>query len=280
VSGAGISEETIVVDGVGVFLRRTEGEGTPVVFAHGNPSDSSDWSTFLARLDRPGIAFDMPGWGRSSRPAPRDFDYSMSGLAGFFGRCLEALSVDRYSLVVHDWGVVGLIDALGHPERLESLVSFNVVPILPGHRWHWIARWFWRRPGLGELFNLAATRPAVRLLSRQASATPGPMPDEFIDRAWETWSRGTWPQMLRLYRSADPEALAAAGYGLDRLTCPALIAWPTSDPYIPARFGEALAARLPAARLVEVERAGHWPWIDQPQLVEAVAAFLDGRDSG
>ena len=268
--------QTLSVDGVGVFVRRIAGDGAPVIFAHGNPTSSSDWLAFLERMDGPAIAFDLPGWGRSEKPSTADFDYSMRGLARFFGRCLDALEVERYSLVVHDWGLVGLLDALAHPECLERLVSFNIVPPLPGYRWHWVARYAWRRRGVGELFNLGATRPATRLILRQATPKRGSMPEAFIDQLLEDRAGGTWPQMLALYRSADPEALAAAGYGLGRIECPALVLWPLRDPYIPAEFGRRLAARLPHAELAEIEGAGHWPWIDRPDLVGRVLAFLSG----
>jgi pimeloyl-ACP methyl ester carboxylesterase len=271
-----IEEQTVAVDGVGAFVRRVPGEGPPVVFAHGNPTSSSDWLPFLERIERPAIAFDLPGWGRSEKPSTADFDYSMHGLARFFGRCLEVLGVDSYSLVLHDWGLIGLLDAIEHPERLERLVSFNIVPPLPGYRWHWVARYAWRRRGVGELFNLGASRPAARLILRQATPKRGPMPDWFIDQVMADRVGGTWPQMLTLYRSADPEALAAAGYGLGRIECPALVLWPTQDPYIGAEFGRRLTARLPHAELAEIDGAGHWPWIDRPELLARALAFLSG----
>ena len=49
-------------------------------------------------------------------------------------------------LVVHDWGVVGLLWAMRHPERVERLVVMNAVPFLPGYRWHRTAR-IWRTRG-------------------------------------------------------------------------------------------------------------------------------------
>jgi pimeloyl-ACP methyl ester carboxylesterase len=48
------------------------------------------------------------------------------------------------------------------------------------------------------------------------------------------------------------------------------------DPYLPGRFGEAYAERLPSSELLEVSEAGHWPWIDAPGIVERVAGFLQG----
>jgi pimeloyl-ACP methyl ester carboxylesterase len=275
---AAIEQRSVHVDGVRTFFRRTAGSGAPVVFVHGNPTSSEDWEPFMERLDRPAVALDLPGWGYSERPSRRHFDYSMDGLARFFGGFLDALEIGEHALVVHDWGSLALIEAQRRPQRVTRLVVINAVPLLDGFRWHWVARHLWRVPILGELANLTSTRAGLRLISRQATPRPGPLPDEFIDRVIATQPPGSWPEMLQLYRRATPERLAAAGADLARLACPALVAWGKQDPYLPFRFGEAYAERLPAARLVAYEGAGHWPWIDRPDLIDNVTGFLgDGE---
>jgi pimeloyl-ACP methyl ester carboxylesterase len=278
---SGIEERVVAVDGVRTFYRRVTGDGPPVVFVHGNPTSSADWVPFLARLDRPALAPDLPGWGYSERP--RRFAYSMAGLGAFVGRFLEALDVAEHSLVVHDWGVVSLIAAQQRPELLRRLVVINGVPLLPGYRWHWVARYLWRVPVVGELANATTTRASLRLLSRQASPRPGPVPEDFIGQIADAW-RGdgsgarSRPELLELYRSADPPALAAAGARLSELRCPALVVWGRDDPFLPVRFAREYAAALPDARLVELDGAGHWPWLEQGTAVDVVTAFL--RDSG
>lgn len=269
-----IANRVVRVDGIQTFYRRIEGEGPPTIFVHGNPTSSEDWVPFLRRLERPAIALDLPGWGYSERPSPSRFDYSFEGLGDFVARFLERLEVGEHSLVVHDWGSVGLVAAQRRPERVRRLVVINAVPLLPGYRWHWIARWFWRVHGIGELANATTTRAALKLISRQASTLPGGMPDEFVERTWGAWPRGTRPEILRLYRSADPDRLAAAGRRLGGLRCPALVVWGSADPYLPIAFGRAYAAALPAAELIEFDDAGHWPWIDRPEVVGRVIDFL------
>jgi pimeloyl-ACP methyl ester carboxylesterase len=272
VSLNGIEEITATVDGVRTFYRRVAGEGPPVVFVHGNPSHSEDWLPFLQRIDRPALALDLPGWGRSERPAR--FDYSMHGLAAFFERFLDQVGVSEHALVMHDWGALALIGAQQRPERLRRLVLINAVPLLPGYRWHWVARWFWRVPVAGELLNLTGTRRGTALALRQARADRGPMPPEFVDAVWRGYRRGTGRPVLELYRSADPEALAAAGSELARIECPALVVWGEGDPFLPARFGRLYAESLDDAEYVGMSGAGHWPWIERPEIVERVLAFL------
>lgn len=272
---AAIEEGELRVDGVRVFYRRVPGEGTPTVYCHGNPSSSEDWVPFLER-GGPALALDMPGWGRSDRPDPARFDYSMYGLSATLERCLEELGVERRKLVVHDWGSLALIGAQRRPELVERLVVIDAVTLLPGYRWHWVAQ-LWRRRGLGEFLNRTTTRASLALLLRQARGDRSPMPAEFVDSIWSYWDRGTSDALLALYRHADPARLAAAGRDLGRLACPALVVWGDRDLYLPARFGPAYARALPDAELEIVRGAGHWPWIDEPTLVDRVHAFVAGQ---
>lgn len=273
---AAISEHTEHIAGIPVYWRSAAGAGTPVLYVHGVPMSSDLWPAFLGRTG--GLAPDLPGFGRSAKRA--DWPYSIEGYRGFLASFLHHLGVDRYRLVVHDWGGVGLALAQAAPERVERLVVLNTVPLLPGYRWHRLAR-IWRTRGLGELFMGATTRWGLRQISREANTTPGTLPPEVVDSVWAHFDQGTQRAILRLYRSAPPEALAAAGSGLDRIEAPALILWGTQDPYIPTRFAHDYAARLPNAELELVEDAGHWSWLDQPRVIDRVAEFLgDGARPG
>lgn len=246
------------------------GERAPILYVHGVPTGSWDWLPYLERTG--GVAPDLPGFGSSAKPA--GFDYSIDGYGRWLEAFTEAAGLDRFALVVHDWGGLALAFAQRFPERIERLVIHTCLPLLPGYRWHWVAR-IWRTPVLGEVFQATASKPAFRLMSRQSNVTPGPMPDEFVDRVWENLDRGTRRAILRLYRSAPPEALAAAGTRLGELTCPALVLWPTDDPYIGAEFGKRYADALGGeVQLETVDRAGHWTWLDRPDVIDTAAAFL------
>ena len=275
--GGAISERTVVIDGIEVFLRERPGAGTPTVFVHGNPTSSFDWLPFLERLEGPALAFDLPGFGRSARPDPSAFDHSMGAYADLIEALLDELAPAGYCLVVHDWGGVALAAAQRHPERVERLVVINAVPLSSSYRWHWLAR-LWRRRGVGEAFNAATSRFAVAQLTRLARPGRRPMPRWWIDEVWSTWDAGTRRAILGLYRSADPAVLAAAGAELDRLTCRSLIIWGTADPYIGVEQGRWYASVLADAELAEIGGAGHWPWIDRPEVIERVCGFLEPPD--
>lgn len=267
-----IEEREMVVDGIRAFCRRVDGEGTPTVYCHGNPTHGEAWLPFLQR-GGPAIAIDMPGWGLSDRPDPARFDYSMYGLSEFLEKCLDHLGVSQRKLVVHDWGALALIGAQRRPQLVEKLVVIDAVPLLPSFRWHWVAQ-IWRRRGLGELANATTTRASMALTMRQARGDRRPMPREFVDMVWRHWDKGTRAATLSLYRHADPDRLAAAGKDLNELTCPAMVLWGDRDPYLPTRFAQAYAQTLPNVDLKLIEGAGHWPWIDDARVVDDVLSFV------
>jgi pimeloyl-ACP methyl ester carboxylesterase len=268
-----IETGTVMVDGISTFFRRVHGDGPPTLFVHGNPTHSEDWQPFLERIQGPALAFDLPGWGRSARPSPAEFDYSMDGLARFTSRFLQRMAVEDHSLVVHDWGALALIGAQEEPERVRRLVLLNAVALLPGYRWHRTAR-VWRTRGLGELSNRLWSRRLLDLGLRESRGDWSRHDPAFIDMVWDQLDSRTFDAILTLYRSAPPDRLATAGAHLERITAPALVVWGMRDRYIPARFGAAYAARLHNSELVEVANAGHWPWIDAPEVVDRVIRFL------
>ncbi|HVS28378.1 MAG TPA: alpha/beta hydrolase [Solirubrobacteraceae bacterium] len=270
--GAAVEQIEHEIDGLPVCWRRAPYEGAPVVYVHGVPESSQMWERFLEKTG--GIAPDLPGFGRSGKPA--EGDYSIAGYDRFMEAFLDHLGVDRLRLVVHDWGAAALAFAQRFPERIERLVVIDGVPLLPGYRWHWVAR-LWRRRVIGELVMGTTNRWTLKRLSRLATPRPGPLPDSFVDAVWEHFDQGTQRAILRLYRSAPAPVLAAAGARLSSITAPSLVVWGEQDPYISPDFADAYAGALANATVERVPGAGHWPWIDRPELIERIASFAGAR---
>ena len=252
-----VAERTLEVAGLDIHCRQAG--DAPILYLHGVPTHSYDWIPFLGRYG--GIAPDLPGFGRSAKPA--DFDYSIEGYDRFLEAFVDHIGLERFTLVMHDWGSVGLALAQRFPERIERLMMFSIVPFAPGYRWHRVAR-AWRTPLLGELLMGFATRWGFR---RE-------LPRELADVAWESFDHGTQRAILKLYRSAPPEVLARAGERLGDIRAPALILWPEDDPYLPTKFGQAHAEALGGETTLELVRGGHWTWHENPSLVGRAAAFL------
>jgi pimeloyl-ACP methyl ester carboxylesterase len=270
---APVSEETIELDGQPVFMLRAGDDAVPILYLHGLPTTSHDW---IGPLELGGgIAVDLPGFGRSGKRG--DLDYSLAGHVRFLDRLLDELAIDRVRLCLHDWGAaVGLAWAAQQPERVQRLVVINGVPLLAGFRWRGWARVV-RAPLLGPVAVGSAYKSVVRALSKRASGNRKPMSKQFTSSVITGFDLGTERALLRLLRSASPESLAAAGEGLGRIDAPALVLWGARDPWIAARFGAGYAATLGDATLETVPDAGHWPWLDQPELCARIVAHLEGE---
>jgi len=250
-----IIEHRAEVAGIETFWRQAG--DAPILYVHGNPNNSDLWVPFLERTG--GVAMDLPGFGRSAKPA--HFDYSIDGYASWLDAFRRELGWERCRMLAHDWGVVGL--TLG--KRLERVVLIDVVPFLPGYKWHRFAR-IWQTPLLGELFQGSTTKWGLKRF------LPG-MPEDFIDSVWDHYDHGTQRAVLKLYRSSPPEVLARARERLTEIDARALVLWGADDRYLPVRFAHAYGETL-GGEVEVVDGAGHWPWIDKPELVERVCGFL------
>jgi pimeloyl-ACP methyl ester carboxylesterase len=252
-----IAERSAQVAGLGIHYRQA-GDAA-ILYLHGVPTHSYDWIPFLERTG--GIAPDLPGFGKSAKPA--EFDYSIGGYDRLLEAFVDRVGLERFSLVMHDWGSVGLALAQRFPDRIERLLMVATVPLVPGFRWHRVAR-AWRTPLVGELAMGVTTRWAFR---RE-------LPRELADAAWEAFDHGTQRAILKLYRASPPQALARAGERLGDVRAPALLLWPEDDPYIGAEFGQSHADALGGETTLEMVRGGHWPWLRNRELVVRAAEFL------
>ena len=111
----------------GALPGRGPGRGEePIVFVHGTPSWSFEYRHLIRGLctSRRCIAFDHLGFGLSERPAA--FGYRPEDHARVFAEFVAALGLERFTLVVHDFGgPIALPFAAAHPERIARLVVMN-----------------------------------------------------------------------------------------------------------------------------------------------------------
>jgi len=160
---------SIDIDGLDVFYREAGPNDAPVILLlHGFPSSSRMYETLMPLLatDYRVIAPDYPGFGHSSAPSPDQFEYTFDHLADVMTRLVDKLQVQRYTLVMQDYGgPVGLRVALQRPEAIEALVVQNAVAHDEGLGPLWDTRKaFWKDRAAHEqalranLLSLAATK--------------------------------------------------------------------------------------------------------------------------
>jgi len=124
--------------GVRIYYE-VEGEGPPILLAHGLTGDTTFWRTYgyvepLKDKFRV-IPFDARGHGKSDKPH-EPAAYQLELMAGDALAVMDALEIDR----AHFWGysmggAIGLSLARDHPDRVISLIAGGVDPLYsPGER--------------------------------------------------------------------------------------------------------------------------------------------------
>ena len=185
---------------------------------------------------------------------------------------LDFVGVERVSLVVHDWGAVGLAFAQRRPERVARLA----------YRRGAAAARFPLAPRRARLAHAPARRardgldrppdPAPRL--RGVQRHPRPAARGVARHRLDHFDQGTQRAILRLIAARHRTCSRRPAPSSARLAMPALVVWGAADPYIPVRFGAAYARALPDAELLELPDAGHVPWLDRPDLIDRITEFL------
>ncbi len=265
-----VDEHTIQVAGGPVFYRHAPSSGATPVYLHSIPTSSDDWAPFLERSG--GIAPDLLGFGRSSKAGY--LNYTLPAYVEFLETFLDATDVHSVVLVGHGWGAaIALAFAQRHPDRVQGLAIIDAVPLLDGFRWPPVLRRV-RPRGLGELLMGSVNPWLLARTLRAGSVAADAWPDERVAAVYEQFDQGTQRAILRLQRSIDSAGLTAAGLDLDQLWAPAIVVWGERDPWLDPKFARAYASRLPRADLELIAGAGHWPWLDQPEVIERVTAFV------
>ena len=125
------STRQIEVDGHNMHLV-DQGDGSPVVFVHGNPT----WSFYYRRLIRMlpdglrAIAPDHIGCGLSDNP--QTYEYTLNSHVENLCALIDSLHLEHVSFVAHDWGgAIAMGCAATMADRVRSISLFNTAAFPP-----------------------------------------------------------------------------------------------------------------------------------------------------
>jgi pimeloyl-ACP methyl ester carboxylesterase len=243
-------------------------EKPPVVLLHGLVSQSYGWRNVMPALAEQGfrsIAPDWIGFGFSAKPDRRDFAYTPDAYAAALADFLQALEIDRFSLVVQGFlGSVGLQYALRHPEQIERLVILNA-PIAPDAK----VPWKIKQLGLPLIGEVLTQDPL--LVDRTLEGGGGyQVEDKDLDvyRRPFLKSSDAGRALLSTVRNLQlPQVLSEFQTGFAHWQHPTLVAWGIRDPWLPLSQAQAFVAQVENAELAQLEEVGHYPQEDWHEKV-------------
>jgi len=120
---------TITADGVDVFYRSAGNPTSPVLLLlHGFPSSSHQYRNLIPLLsdNYHVIAPDFPGFGFTTVPHTRKYEYTFANLTQTVAAFLDALKITKFAVYFFDYGApVGLRLALERPTAVTAIISQN-----------------------------------------------------------------------------------------------------------------------------------------------------------
>lgn len=260
------------------FDVRTTGpkDGEPVILLHGFPQTSLSWSSVAHRLEHAGlrvIAPDQRGYSPRARPLDVE-DYRTSLLADDVIGIADALGIDSFHLVGHDWGsAVAWVVAGAHPDRVRTLTAVSVPHLAayntalrddPDQQERASYIQLFRQVGKAE--DLLLADAGLRLTAMYGDAVPIGLVVRYVAHLAEP---GALTAALNWYR-----AMSADLAETPRIQVPTTFVWGALDQAIGRAGAEACGDFIDADyRFVELAESGHWiPEQSPDALSEAIIA--------
>jgi pimeloyl-ACP methyl ester carboxylesterase len=232
------------------------------------------------------IAYDLRNRGASdAAPAARGIPDDIADLEHLRG----ALGIARCATLGHSYvGLVVAVHAMRHPAAIDRVVLIGAPPPDAAATY-----------GPELAYSDGVLPAALAELGRLQQARAEYEPAAFFRAAWDAlrpiyvadpadaakirWDRAELAnerEFLAYFTAVVAPSIQALRLGpadFAALVAPVLVVHGRKDRSAP--FGGALdwVARLPAARLLEVPEAAHAPWLEDPSVLPAIAAFLEAR---
>jgi proline iminopeptidase len=280
-----VSEGSVVLsDGVSVW-GRVEGSGLPVVLCHGGPGlwDYLDAVATVLRDEFTVHRWDQRGCGRSGLAPAYGLDVAVGDIQDLKRAwCAK----DPWAIVGHSWGAeLALLSTVMHPESTSALIYVSG---------RGLQSW-WRKSGSARTRAEEARRLSPEAIARREdlavidrnnaeeaefrrlSWAPDFVVQNPVPAALEDMVNTPLPINVAVNRAlsraqllGEDELLAAC----ERCDVPALFVHGSRDPR-PSDGAHMMFERFPNARFVEIDGAGHLPWVERPvEFADAVLGFL------
>ncbi|KEQ07429.1 alpha/beta fold hydrolase [Pseudorhizobium pelagicum] len=258
--------------------------GRPVMLLHGFPDFWIGWRRQIDALASAGyrvIVPDQRGYNTSDKPGGVR-EYALPRLVGDVVALADALGVERFHLIGHDWGgIVAWATGATLPHRLDKLVILNAPhpEVLLAHAVHSPTQFlrssyvaFFQIPLLPEAV-LGARRSALLVRALRGSSRQGAFEEEDIVEYRHAWEQPeALSSMLNWYRALPFRPSLKA-----RIVTPTLVIWGLQDKALEFGLAQRSLALCEDGKLELFAQATHWVHREESGAVNAaLTAFLDG----
>jgi pimeloyl-ACP methyl ester carboxylesterase len=249
---------TITANGVDLWVEQA-GAGDDVLFISGLADEGACWVDQVAGLqDRYRLTtFDNRGVGRSAAP---DGPFRIADFASDTAALMDMIAVERAHVVGSSMGgAIAQELALAHPDRVRSLVLNGTW--CRGDRFlrEIFRNWSWSAEKADSIRDFLVT---VNLWCFSPRIWNEGIMDEWLAAA----EASPYAQSVDAFsRSAQALIEHDSADRIGAIDAPTLVTVGELDLVLPPRFSQAIAERIPGARLVVIAAAGHQPFQEVPE---------------
>ncbi len=271
-------EHEISVNGVRLSIL-VRGSGSPFVLLHGFGASVDTWRNVNAQdfTEFQLIGIDLKGFGKSGKP--RDGKYSMTDQAELILALFAELNLSNVVLAGHSFGggialliatesaqkslnlvsKLILIDPACYPQEFPDFIQALRAPLLGRLSLATLPNRFLVKQILGRVFF-----DHSKITAGIVAAYQSPLDDA-----------GAAEALVATARSIVPDNVDAVVESFRAIKVPTQIYWGREDRIVLRSSIDGLAARMPTAQLIFVDRCGHAPQEECPELViPQIQSFL------
>ncbi|HEX6688438.1 MAG TPA: alpha/beta hydrolase [Solirubrobacterales bacterium] len=276
------------VHGRKLFVRRRGGGEVLLLFLHGFPSSSYDWHELFALRPRgeATLAFDFLGFGLSEKP--RDHTYTLAWQADAAEELVRRAGSPPVFVVGHDMGTSVATELMARDLRGELGIEMTGALLFNGSMLLHLAKptvgqRLLRSP-LGPVFARLTNERSFRAQFARIFSPQHPLsPEEAADQ-WSLLVHNGGQRIAHktIHYMAERERFTERWHGAIRDWPGALtLAWGMHDPVARTAVLDGLRELRPGVEAIELPDAGHYPQVEQPELVDgALRLALERASAG
>ena len=270
-------DKTVTANGMSLHYLDWGSVGkSTMVLLHGLRGHSHSWDDVSQAMCRDFRVLALDQRGRGDSEWARDGDYTTDAYVADADGFIQELGLDSFILVGHSMGGRNSLAFAGrYPEKLEKLVIVDIGPDRDPRGIERIRREITELPeefdsfeAVVEYMKRDGQRVAESVLRRRLQYMTRELPDGKVGWRYDLAIR---EERRRGTGAPDGELWPV----LANIACPTLIVRGAESDLLTAKVAQRMVETLPDAKSVEIPRAGHMVFEDNPDdFLEALKEFL------